>query len=164
MVLKIFTTGGTIDKDYASKAGVYNFEIAEPAIRRILSNANPTFQFEIVPILKKDSLDITEEDRKKIYNACKNETTSKIIITHGTDTIVETAKKLSGIKNKTIILVGSSKPAKFSDSDAPFNIGVAVGAINILNTEGVYIAMNGKIFEWNNVKKNKQTGGFHTIK
>ncbi|MDO8740513.1 MAG: asparaginase domain-containing protein [Candidatus Woesearchaeota archaeon] len=163
MVVKIFTTGGTIDKDYSAEAGVYNFEIAEPAIRRILDNVNPNFPFEIVSILRKDSLDLTEEDRQKIYDSCKNEASDKIIITHGTDTMVETAKKLSAIKNKVIILVGSSKPAKFSDSDASFNIGTAIGVLNILNN-GVYIAMNGGVCAWDNVRKNKKTGKFETIK
>ncbi len=163
MIIKIFATGGTIDKDYASKADVYNFDISEPAIEHILSNVNPNFQFEVVSILKKDSLDITEKDRQKIYDICDKEVNKKIIITHGTDSMVETAKKLSSIKNKIIILVGSSKPAKFSDSDAPFNIGTAIGAINILN-DGIYIAMKGKIHNWNNVRKDKETGKFETIK
>ena len=108
MIIKIFTAGGTIDKDYASKAGVYNFEISEPAIKRILNNANPDFQFEVASLFKKDSLDMTMEDRQVIYDACRNESTNKIIITHGTDTMIETAKKLNSIKNKVIILVGSS--------------------------------------------------------
>ncbi|MCK5282517.1 MAG: asparaginase [Nanoarchaeota archaeon] len=163
MIIKIFTAGGTIDKDYASKAGVYNFEISEPAIKRILNNANPDFQFEVASLFKKDSLDMTMEDRQVIYDACRNESTNKIIITHGTDTMIETAKKLNSIKNKVIILVGSSRPAKFSDSDAPFNIGTAIGAINIIN-KGVYISMNGKIQSWNNVRKNSETGKFEEIK
>ncbi len=163
MKIKILTTGGTIDKDYASKAGTYNFEISEPAIKRILDNVNPNFEFDIFSVLKKDSLDFTEEDRQNIYNACINETNNKILITHGTDTMVETAKKLSSIKDKVIVIVGASKPSKFLDSDASFNIGTAIGAINILDN-GIYIAMNGKIFPWNNVKKNKENGKFETIK
>lgn len=162
MKIKIFATGGTIDKDYASKAGTYNFEISEPAAKRILDNVNLNFEFSITSVLKKDSLDFTDEDRQRIYDACINEANNKIIITHGTDTIVETAKKLSIIKDKVIVLVGASKPAKFLDSDASFNIGTAFGAINILDN-GIYIAMNGRIFHCHNVRKNKD-GKFETIK
>jgi L-asparaginase len=93
MKIKILVTGGTIDKDYASKAGTYNFEISEPAVKGILDNINPDFQFDILSVLKKDSLDFTDEDRQKIYDVCINETADKIIITHGTDTMAETAKK-----------------------------------------------------------------------
>jgi len=163
MMIKIFTTGGTIDKDYPAKAGTYNFEISEPTICSILERANINFNWDITPLLKKDSLDMTEEDRQKVYDACSIEKINKILITHGTDTMIETARRLNSIKNKTIILVGSSKPAKFLDSDAPFNIGAAIGAINILD-KGVYIAMNGSIFPWDNVIKNKETGKFETIK
>ena len=82
-----------------------------------------------------------------------------MVITHGTDTMIETARKLSGIKSKVIVLTGAMKPEKFSDSDASFNIGVAVGAIGLL-TSGVYIAMNGRVLPWNKVKRDKQTGRF----
>ncbi len=163
MKIKIFTTGGTIDKDYSKSAGTYNFDISEPAINRILDIAKPNFQFDVESILKKDSLFMNEEDRNKIYYACKEEDSNKIIITHGTDTMIETANKLSSIKDKLIILVGSTKPAKFFDSDAHFNIGVAVGGINILSN-GVYIAMNGEIHPWNFVRKLKESGKFETIK
>ena len=96
---------------------------------------------------------MTEEDRNTIFQACKNEENKKIIITHGTDTMTETAKKLGILKNKTIILVGASKPWRFMDSDASFNLGTAIGALNII-PEGVYIAMHGRVFSWNKVKKN----------
>ena len=163
MKLTIFTTGGTIDKDYSARAGTYNFEIGEPAIKKILENINPTFQYEIVSLIKKDSLDMTEEDRQHIYDRCRDNLSNKILITHGTDTMIETAKKLSTLEGKIIILVGSSKPAKFSDSDAPFNIGTAIGAIHVLD-KGVYIAMNGRIYSWDNVMKVKESGKFKTLK
>ena len=159
MKITFLTTGGIIDKDYASKAGVYNFEISEPAVERILKTINPNFDFEIISILKKDSLDLNDEDRQLTYDNCKNIQNDKIIITHGTDTMVNTAKKFSDIKNKTIILVGSSKPERFKDSDAPVNIGVAIGAVNCLKP-GVYITMNGRVYNWNNCKKDKITGQF----
>ena len=162
MKITFIQTGGTLDKDYAQKAKTYNFEISEPAVERILEKVNPNFKYEILSVLKKDSLDITLGDREKIYDVCKNIKNSKIVVTHGTDTMVETAKRLSDIKNKTIILVGASKPEKFYDSDAPFNIGTAIGAINVLN-KGVYIAMNGRIYDWNRCKKQEKNGQFIEI-
>ena len=159
MKIVFVQTGGTIDKDYPSTEKGYAFEIGEPAVRRILQKVNPNFDFEIVPLLKKDSLDITEDDRRKIREACQKANSDKIVITHGTDTIIETAKKLGDIKNKVIILTGAMKPEKFSDSDASFNVGTAIGAINILKN-GVYIAMNGRIYPLHNVKRNPKTGQF----
>jgi len=132
MKITFIQTGGTIDKDYPKLAKGYGFEIGEPAVKRILEKVNPNFRFEIISVLKKDSLDITEEDREKIYEVCVKADNDKIIVTHGTDTMIETAKKLSAIKNKVMILTGAIKPERFSDSDASFNIGTAVGAIGIL--------------------------------
>jgi len=118
MKITFIQTGGTIDKDYPKGIEGYAFEISEPAVKRILKNLNPTFEYEVLSICKKDSMDITEEDREIIYRACKEQENDKIIITHGTDTIIETAIKLSDINDKVIILTGSMKPEKFSDSDA----------------------------------------------
>ena len=159
MKIIFIQTGGTIDKDYPRTKKGYAFEITEPAVKRILQKANPNFDYEIILLLKKDSLDITQEDRNKIRQTCQETHGNKIIITHGTDTMIQTAKKLSNIKNKTIILTGATKPEKFTDSDAPFNVGTAIGAINILNN-GTYIAMNGRIYPWNKVKRNPKTGQF----
>ena len=159
MKIVFVQTGGTIDKDYPKTKKGYAFEIAEPAVERILGKVSPDFDFEIIPILKKDSLDITEDDRKRIYEACQKANSDKIVITHGTDTIIETAGKLSDIKNKVIVLTGAMRPEKFSDSDASFNVGTAIGAINILKN-GVYIAMNGRIYPWHDVKRNPETGQF----
>lgn len=157
MKITFIQTGGTIDKDYPKTTKGYAFEIAEPAVKRILQKINPNFDFEIIAVLKKDSLDINEEDRKKIYEACLKASNNKIIITHGTDTMIETAKKLSAIKNKVIILTGAMKPEKFSNSDASFNVGVAVGAINVLDN-GVFIAMNGRIYPADKCKRNLESG------
>lgn len=159
MKIVFIQTGGSIDKDYPKTQYGYAFEITEPAVKRILQKVNPNFEFEIISVLKKDSLDITEEDRKKIHEACQKAESNKIIITHGTDTMIETAKKLSNIKNKVIILTGATKPEKFSDSDAAYNVGTAIGAVNVLS-KGVYIAMNGRIYAWNKVKRNPETGQF----
>ena len=159
MNILFITTGGTIDKDYPRCAGTYNFEISNPAIACILKDINPVFKYNIISILKKDSLDMTDNDRKLIYDVCDSSENDKIIITHGTDTIIKTAKKLSALKDKVIILTGASKPNKFRDSDAPFNIGVAIGAINIIKN-GVYICMNGVVYNWNECKKDAYSGKF----
>ncbi len=162
MKILFIQTGGTIDKDYPLLTRGYPFEITEPAVQRILENINPAFDFEILPLLQKDSLDLTEEDREKILQACIDSAVNKIIITHGTDTIIETAQKLSQVKDKVIILTGAMRPERFSNSDAGFNIGVAIGAINVLDN-GIYIAMNGKIFDYQKVARDSETGKFLEI-
>ncbi len=151
-------TGGTIDKDYPRVSG-YAFEIADPAFDRVLSRANPNFGVEKITVLKKDSLDFTDADRQAVFDACTSATTDKIVVTHGTDTMVETAKKLSAITKKTIVLTGAMRPEKFYDSDADFNIGTAVGAVQCLPA-GVYLAMNGCIYRWDNVRKDVASGKF----
>ncbi len=151
-------TGGTIDKDYPKKIKSYAFEIADPAVKRVLKIVKPGFSYEIVPLLQKDSLDITQKDREKIRKVCEKSSIEKIIITHGTDTMVQTAEVLCGLK-KTIVLTGALIPERFLDSDAPFNIGIAVGAIDFLG-KGVYIAMSGKIFPWEKCRKSVKTARF----
>ena len=155
MKLLFIQTGGTIDKDYPKTKKGYAFEIAEPAVKRVLEKANPVFEFEIKTVLKKDSLDITTADREKIMLACKESKIEKIIITHGTDTMIETAKKLSKLTDKTIIITGAMRPERFANSDAAFNLGVAIGAIQTLK-EGVYITMHGQVYAWNKVKRSAQ--------
>ena len=162
MNITFIQTGGTIDKDYPKTTKGYAFEISEPAVKRILMKLNPVFRYNIISALKKDSLDITEKDREKILNICKKIKSDKIIITHGTDTMIDTAKKLAVIKDKTIIITGAMKPERFSNSDAPINIGMAIGAINVLNF-GVYVVMHGKVIPWYNCKRNKKTGQFYEI-
>ncbi len=159
MKIVFMQTGGTIDKDYPKATGGYAFEIGEPAAKRILQKVSPNFDFEVISVLSKDSQDITEGDREKIHDACKKTEADKIIVTHGTDTMLETAEKLSSIKDKVVVLTGAMKPEKFVDSDAAFNLGTAVGAINLLS-QGVYVAMNGRLYPWNKVKRNRQTGQF----
>lgn len=162
MKILFIQTGGSIDKDYPTKVKGYAFEFGDPAFKNILHKVDLNFKYETLTIFKKDSLDMNEKDRQKIYDYCAESKYEKIIITHGTDTMSETAKVLSGLKGKTIVLTGSFLPEKFYDSEADFNVGVAVGAINILNN-GVYIAMNGRIYEWNKCKKDLSTGQFVDI-
>ncbi|MFC2167693.1 asparaginase domain-containing protein [Acidobacteriota bacterium] len=159
MKITFIQTGGTIDKDYPKNTKGYAFEIQEPAVERILKRLHPEFLYEIIPLLQKDSLDLTEEDRHKMYDTCVQSEGDKIIITHGTDTLIETARFLSPIKNKLIVLTGSLRPERFSDSNAPINLGVALGAVNALET-GVFIAMSGRVFSWNDVIRNPETGQF----
>jgi L-asparaginase len=159
MKILFIQTGGTIDKDYAKGANVYNFEIADPAVKRILESVNPSFEYEIVTIAKKDSQDLNEQDRDNILKACQNSPETHIIITHGSDTMDITAKILTTIENKIIVITGSSRPERFSDSDASFNIGTAIGALYNLRP-GIYIAMHGLVLPWDKIHKNPQTGQF----
>jgi L-asparaginase len=159
MKVLFIQTGGTIDKDYPRVSKGYAFEITTPAVEQILENINPCFEYEILPLLQKDSLDLTPQDRDLIYEACLKNNAKKIIITHGTDTMIETANHLEAIKDKVIIVTGAMRPERFSNSDASFNLGVAIGAIHILK-EGVYIAMNGRCYPYDKVQRNAKTGQF----
>jgi L-asparaginase len=159
MKILFIQTGGTIDKDYPKVTKGYAFEITTPAVQRILDNINPSFDFEILPLLQKDSLDLTSQDRDLIHETCLKNDADKIIITHGTDSMIETAKRLAEIKDKVIVLTGAMRPERFSNSDASFNLGVAIGAINVLS-QGIYLAMNGSCYPFNKVTRNLQTGQF----
>lgn len=152
MTIDFVTTGGTIDKDYATTAGTYDLHIAGPVIERILEPIRPNFDCNIHPILKLDSLDITDKEREAIFEFCNNLDSENIIITHGTDTMTKTAKVLSKIEGKTIVLTGASRPEIFKNSDAAFNLGFAISAVQNLEP-GIYIAMNGVIHQWNQVYK-----------
>ncbi len=135
-------TGGTIDKKYPQKTGAYAFEIDDAAFIPILAKAKVKFDFKTITLFQKDSQEITNNDRIKLLDFCEKSLHNKIILTHGTDTMMETAKFLSNIENKTIVITGSHLPECVNGSDADFNLGVAVGAVNALSN-GVYIAMNG---------------------
>jgi L-asparaginase len=152
MKIKFFAVGGTIDKVYFDALSKY--EIGESNINDILKDARVNFKSDVSSIFKKDSLDMTDQDRYAVYKIVKNDTYDKIIITHGTDTMIETAKVLETIKNKTIVLTGAMEPAKFRSSDAVFNLGSAVAAVQTLH-HGVYIVISGRIFKPDNVKKDR---------
>jgi L-asparaginase len=137
-------TGGTIDKDYPKNKNGWAFEIGSPAFISILNKIPTNHSFEIKELFKKDSQEINEIDREKLRDLCIKTNYSKIIISHGTDTLLKTAKHLSKINNKTIIISGSFLPSKFKDSDADFNIGMAVSGLQTL-PNGIYIAINGLI-------------------
>ena len=153
MKIKIFTAGGTIDKVYSEEKGTLNFSFGKQAVKVISEeNVNLNFDYDIERLTAKDSLQMTDEDRELIKMACSGAVANKILITHGTDTMIDTAKILSTIKNKAIVLTGASQPYKFKQSDAEFNIGLAIGALNIIE-DGVYIAMNGRVYKWDECQK-----------
>jgi len=157
MNIKFFAVGGTIDKVYFDALSKY--EIGESSISDILTDARVNFTYDIASILKKDSLEMTARDRLLVLDAVKNDPNDKIIITHGTDTMVDTAKELSVIDNKVIVLTGAMEPAKFKSSDAIFNLGSAVAAVQTLPT-GIYLAISGRIFRPDNVRKNRDLKQF----
>jgi L-asparaginase len=162
MAIKILITGGTIDKMYNHLNGELIF--TKSNLPEMLKQARCTLKVKMQTLLLKDSLDMNDDDREKILRACRNCTEDKIVITHGTDTMPETAKVLGkGIKNKTIVLLGAMIPYSFGNSDALFNLGCAISAVQCLQ-QGVYISMNGNIFSCDNVKKNKEKGEFCTLK
>lgn len=159
--LHIFTTGGTIDKVYFDQKS--EFQIGDPQAGGVLERANVNLTYKLSSIFRKDSLDLTDSDRDQIRDAVAASTARRILVTHGTDTMVETARKLKQIPKKTIVLTGSMYPAKFHESDAIFNIGSAVAAVQTL-PEGVYIVINGRIFDPDNVKKNVALNRFELLK
>jgi L-asparaginase len=155
--LLIITTGGTIDKIYFDDKSDY--QVGEPQISQILHAMHVAFEFEVSALMRKDSLHITDDDRKLIRAAIAASSASHVLITHGTDTMVETAVALQGLQGKTIVLTGALNPARFRDSDAIFNIGCAVGAVQA-SPPGVYIAMNGRVWDPEHVRKNRNQNRF----
>ncbi len=144
MKLKIYTTGGTIDKIYFDEKS--EFQVGDPQIGELLHEANVTFDYQIESILRKDSLEVTDVDRSQILEQVLSDPCERMLITHGTDTMIETARQLTSVKNKTIVLTGAMQPARLRVSDAIFNIGYAIAAAQLL-PHGVYVAMNGCIFD-----------------
>lgn len=158
--IKIYAVGGTIDKIYFDGKGQY--QIGDPEIGQILTEGNVRISYEIDGICHKDSLDMTDEDRMAILNEVRRVDHTQILITHGTDTMIDTGRVLQSVPDKTIVLTGSMQPAKFKGSDATFNVGFAIAAVQILPA-GVYIAMNGQIFNPDRAKKNIAQNCFETI-
>ena len=159
-MLEILTTGGTIDKVYFDKKS--NYEVGDPFVEKLLHKMNVNISFKVKSLMKIDSLDMTDIDREEILNYIKNSNANNFLITHGTDSIVETAIYLKKISDKTIVLTGSLKPAIFIDNDAIFNVGSALTSAQILK-KGVYIVINGQVFNPDNVRKNLEKNIFETI-
>ena len=155
--LKIFCVGGTIDKIYFDAKSKY--EIGAPSISKVLRDHDVVLDYQVVPLMAKDSLEMTEADRAEIVSAVSQAVEDKIVITHGTDTMAATAKELARIRDKTIVLTGALSPAIFKDSDAIFNIGCAIATAQVAQP-GVYIAMNGRVFNHNQVRKDVSNNRF----
>ena len=160
MKIKFFTTGGTIDKVYFDAKS--EFEVGPPQVTELLRDAKVSFEYDIESILRKDSLDLTDADRALIRERIAGDPAERIVVTHGTDTMVQTALALSDIPEKTIVLTGSMQPARFKVTDAAFNIGTALGAVQAL-PPGVYIIMNGRIFDPRRTRKNVRDNRFEVV-
>lgn len=162
MVVRIFITGGTFDKEYNELNGQLYFK--DTHLHELLELGRNKVPVEIRTLMMIDSLEMTDQDRELITRQCVQCEETRIVITHGTDTMTETAKVLAKeVKNKTIVLTGAMIPIKFGSSDGLFNLGSALAFSQVL-PHGVYVAMNGRVFNWDNVRKNKQTGTFEEIK
>lgn len=159
MFIRFVTTGGTIDKIYFD--ALSQFEVGETQVEHILSEALVQFDYGIESLLHKDSLEITAEDRQTIRAYIENDPAQYFVVTHGTDTMVQTADALEGIDGKTIVLTGALTPARFRTTDAVFNVGMAVAAAQTA-PPGVYIAMSGQVFPAGTVRKNRAENRFET--
>ena len=161
MSIRIFITVGTFDKEYNDLNGQVYFK--DTHILELLKLGRCRVDVAIRTLMMIDSLEMTDDDRQLIARQCQNSDEDQIIITHGTDTMAETAAVLAKeTTNKTIVLTGAMIPYKFGSSDGLFNLGSALAFVQAL-PKGVYVAMNGRYFTWDNVRKNKQTGGFEEI-
>lgn len=160
MFIRFITTGGTIDKIYFDELS--QFEVGESQIRHVLTEAMIAFDYDIIPLLQKDSLEMTDEDRSKLSDFIDNDDCQRYVVTHGTDTMVETAEALAGLAGKTIVLTGALSPARFRSTDAVFNVGMAVATAQLADP-GVYIAMSGQVFAAGEVRKNRGANRFERL-
>jgi L-asparaginase len=160
MFIRFITTGGTIDKIYFD--ALSQFEVGESQVEHILKEGLVQFDYEIVPLLQKDSLEMTDADRAHLRRYVEEDDASLYVITHGTDTMAETAEVLQGLGGKTIVLTGALTPARFRTTDAIFNVGMAVAAVQV-SPPGVYIAMSGQVFAAGEVRKNRAENRFEAL-
>ena len=160
MFIKFITTGGTIDKVYFD--ALSDYEVGDSPISQVLSEGLVAFEHEVVPLLQKDSLEMTAEDRGKLREYIVDDDGDKYVITHGTDTMPETAEALTDLPGKTIVLTGALTPARFRTTDAVFNVGMAVAAVQTCSP-GVYIAMSGQVFPAGAVRKNRDENRFEPL-
>ena len=158
--VSILTTGGTIDKIYFDAKSDY--EVGESVVGDLLKQAHVHLDYELVHLMRKDSLEINDDDRALIRETIEISDASLFVVTHGTDTMSETAKALGGIANKTIVLTGALAPGRFAQSDATFNVGMAFAAVQSLQP-GVYIVMNGQVFDGFNVTKDREQNRFIAV-
>lgn len=155
--LQIFTTGGTIDKVYFD--ALSEFQVGASPLDAILSEANVSIDYALTSLMKKDSLELTDEDRETVRDAVLNCEAKQVLITHGTDTMAKTAEALQDIGDRTVVLTGAMQPARLRSTDAIFNVGFAIAAAR-MQPPGVYIAMNGRVFEAGHVRKDRGAGQF----
>ena len=156
----VVTTGGTIDKQYFDALSEY--QIAESVIEKLLKAARVTHPFRVIELMRKDSLELTGEDRALIRAAIAAAPETRVVVTHGTDTMTDTAKALADIGDKTVVLVGALAPARFAESDAAFNLGMAFACCQAA-APGVWITMNGSVFDGLKVRKDRAAGRFLEI-
>ncbi len=158
MKIRILVTGGTFDKEYNELNGTLSFH--DTYVEQMLERGRCRLDVTVEVLMMKDSLEMTDADRERIVLECRHCDETRVVITHGTDTMVETAQALAaGVPNKTIVLTGAMVPYAFGSSDGLFNLGSALSFAQAL-ASGVYVAMNGRVFAWNNVRKNRELGIF----
>ena len=157
MHIRFISTGGTIDKIYFD--AMSQFEVGDSQVRHILMEGLVAFDYDIVPLFQKDSLELTDDDRASLREYIENDDATHYVITHGTDTMAETGGALAGLGDRRIVLTGSLSPARFKSTDAIFNVGMAVAAVQTVQP-GVYVAMSGQIFEAGAVRKNRAENRF----
>ena len=160
MFIRFLTTGGTIDKIYFDELS--QFEVGEAQVQHILAEGLVRFDYDVVSLLHKDSLEVTADDRAMLRDFIAKDDASRYVITHGTDTMPETAEALLGLDGKTIVLTGALTPARFRTTDAIFNVGMAVAAVQAARP-GVYIAMSGQVFAAGKVRKNRDKNRFEAL-
>lgn len=153
----IVTTGGTIDKAYFDALSTY--QIGEPVVKELLETANVTLPYRIIELLRKDSLEMTDEDRARLQETVASLDARRVVVTHGTDTMTDSATALASVPNKTMVLTGALSPARFAESDAAFNIGMAFAAAQTM-PPGVYVVMNGRVFRGDEVRKDREQRRF----
>ncbi len=157
----VLTTGGTIDKAYFDALSEY--QIVESGIPALLQEARVALPFRVVELMRKDSLDLTDADRELVAAAAREAPENRIVVTHGTDTMTDTAKVLAAaVPGKTVVLTGALSPARFAETDAPFNLGMAFAVAQVA-APGVYIAMSGEVFDGLRVRKDRAAGKFVSL-
>jgi L-asparaginase len=163
-MIRVFVTGGTFDKQYDELRGALSFRATH--LPEMLRLGRCRVEVAIETLMMIDSLDMTDADRRRIVESCRGAAEPRILVTHGTDTMVETAHALATsvppLKDKTVVLTGAMVPYAFGSSDGLFNLGSALSFVQVL-TPGVYVAMNGRCFTWDRVQKNRQTGVFEAV-
>ena len=157
MFIRFITTGGTIDKIYFD--AMSRFEVGESQIDHILHEGLVAFEYDVVSLFRKDSLEMTLEDRRELRDFIDSNEASRFVVTHGTDTMADTAAELNGLDGKAVVLTGALSPARFKTTDAVFNVGMAVAAVQVAQP-GVYIAMSGQVFDGTRVRKNRDENRF----